>query len=257
MSMPSIGFATIKGGLGKTTLAVHVAAALADRGHRVLFLDFDPQGHSSLVLGVEEGERPCLADALGPRPRHPLEEVVVPSPRRPELFIAPAALRMAAFERELFQWGHRLHAIPRALKSLSWTPDVVIADTPPNLGAYTEAVLSAFDLVAAPVPTGAFALQGLGELETAWREVREQGGELVAVVNMLDKRTAATNAAMEGALEELTLPVMKSRVGRAEALNQAGLAYELIYDASPGAPVAAELQALAAELAHRAGLRTR
>jgi chromosome partitioning protein len=256
--MPSIGFATIKGGVGKTTLAVHVAAALADRGHKVLFLDFDPQAHSSLVLGLDSSERPCLGDALGPRPRHALAEVVIPSPRRPQLFLAPASLRMAAGERDLFQWGHRLNAIPRAMKSLGWVPDVTLADTPPNLGAFTEAVLNAFDVIAAPVPTGAFALQGLGELETAWKEVREEhGGELVAVVNMLDKRTAATNVAMDEALKELTVPVLRTRIGRAEALNQAGLAYELVYDVSPSAPVAEELRALADELAARISLRRR
>src|SRR5690349_13411646 len=100
--MPSIALATIKGGVGKTTLSVHVAAALADLGRRVLFLDLDPQAHGSLVLGLEPGDRPCLGDALGFRPRHRLDDVVVRAPKRENLFIAPAALRMAALERELF-----------------------------------------------------------------------------------------------------------------------------------------------------------
>src|SRR3954470_5883374 len=99
--MPTIAFSTIKGGVGKTTLAVHTAAALADAGRRVLFMDLDPQAHSSLVLGLESADRPCLADAFGARPRSTLDQVVVQSPRRPSLFIAPACLRMAAIEREL------------------------------------------------------------------------------------------------------------------------------------------------------------
>src|SRR5437867_667069 len=124
--MPSIAFSTIKGGVGKTTLAVHTAAALADAGRQVLFLDFDPQAHSSLVLGLESADRPCLADAFGARPKHKLDEVVVQSPKRSSLYIAPACLRMAAIERELYQWGHRLEAIPRALKTLAFQPDVIV-----------------------------------------------------------------------------------------------------------------------------------
>ncbi|RJS25229.1 ParA family protein [Corallococcus sp. H22C18031201] len=253
--MPSIAFSTIKGGVGKTTLCAHVAAALADAGHRVLLLDLDPQAHASLVLGLESREGPCVADALGARPARRMDEVVVVSPKRPGLFIAPGAPRMATQERELFQWGHRLQAIPRALKTLSWTPDVVLMDTPPSIGAFTEAVLSYADLVVAPVPTGAFALQGLGEIESAWRGIREQGGELVAAINLWDRRTTATNDAMDEALKDSTVPVLRTRIPRSESINQAGLGYEVVFDTSPAAPGVQELRALAQELARRAGVR--
>ncbi|WAS83368.1 MULTISPECIES: ParA family protein [unclassified Corallococcus] len=194
-------------------------------------------------------------EAFGPRPKHKLDEIVVASPKRPGLFIAPGAPRMAALERELFGWGHRLQAIPRALKTLSWTPDVVVVDTPPSIGAFTEAVLACADVVVAPVPTGAFALQGLGEIETAWRDVREEGGQLVAAVNLWDRRTPATNVAMEEALKDVTVPVLKARIPRSEAINQAGLGYEVVFDMSPSAAGAEELRAMARELAKLAGLR--
>ncbi len=135
------------------------------------------------------------------------------------------------------------------------TPDVLIADTPPSIGAFTEAGLAYSDLVVAPVPTGAFALQGLGEIETAWRDVREQGGELVAVVNVWDRRIPATNEAMDGALKESTVPVLRARIPRSESINQAGLGYEVVFDTSPHASGVEELRALAQELAKRVGLR--
>ena len=229
-----------------TALGSGDAFSAAGRGHTCWLLEDE--------LGLEAGDRPCVGDTFGARPRYPLSQVVVASPKRPTLFVAPACLRMAALERELFHWGHRLQAIPRALKSLGWTPDVLIADTPPSLGAYTEGVLSCFDLIAAPVPAGAFALQGLGELEGAWREVREDGGQLVVVMNMWDRRTTATNSAVEDALKETRTPILKARIPRAEALNQAGLAYEVVYDTTPGASVSDDLKALATELAQRAGL---
>lgn len=253
--MRSIAFATIKGGVGKTTLAVHTAVALADAGWQVLFLDFDPQAHASLVLGLDPGERPCLADAFGARPRHKLDEIVVQAPKRSSILLAPACSRMAGLERDLHSWGHRLDAIPRALKTLSASPDVIVADTPPSIGAYTEAVLNYVDVIAAPLPTGAFALQGLSEIETAWKDVREGGGQLVAVVNLLDRRTAATNEAMEGALLDVSVPVAKARIPRSEAINQAGLAYDVVFDSAPNALGVAELRALALELGARSGLR--
>lgn len=253
--MPSIAFATIKGGVGKTTLAAHAAAALADTGRRVLFCDLDPQAHGSLVLGLEPGDRPCIADAFGPRPKHTLEHVVVRAPKRETLFIAPAVSRMAAMERELHQWGHRLQALSRALKTLSWVPDVIVADTPPSIGAYTEAVLATFDVVAAPLPSGAFALQGLGEVEATWKDVREGAGQLVAVVNLWDRRTSATNEAMESVLKQVTVPVLKVRIPRSEAINQAGLAYEVIFDTNKSAFGVPELLALTEELGMRAGLK--
>ncbi len=253
--MPSIAFATIKGGVGKTTLSIHTAAALADTGRKVLFLDLDPQAHASLALGLEpEMNRPCVADAFGPQPSHTLAQVILPVPKRPSLFIAPASLRMAALERNLYQWGHRLQAIPRAISTLGWVPDVVVIDTPPSIGPYTEAVMSYVDVLAAPVPTGAFALQGLTEIESAWRQVRESGGQLVVVVNLWDRRTTATNGAMEDAFKDLTAPVLKTRVPRSEAINQAGLAYEVVFDTAPNAMGVEELRAVAADLGRRAGV---
>lgn len=252
--MRSMAFGTIKGGVGKTTLAIHVASCLADQGRTVLFLDLDPQAHGSLALGLDEGDRPCVADAFGPRPRHRLADVVVPSPKRENLFIAPASLRMAAAERDLYHWGHRLQALPRALATLGWEPDVVVVDTPPSIGAYTETVMASVDILVAPVPTGAFALQGLTELESAWRMARESGGELVVTVNMVDRRTSATNAAMEDALKQLTVPVLRTRIPRSEAINQAGLAYEVVFDTAAGASGVKELRALTQELAKRVGL---
>src|SRR6185295_20084940 len=123
------------------------------------------------------------------------------------------------------------------------------------IGAYTEAVLNYADVAVAPVPAGAFALQGLGEIQTAWQDVREGGGKLVVAVNQWDRRTAATNEAMEAAFKELTVPVCKSRIPRSEAINQAGLGYELVFDVSPQAPGVEELRALSVELAAHAGLK--
>jgi chromosome partitioning protein len=254
--MRCLTFASIKGGVGKTTLSAHVAAALADRGRSTLLMDLDPQGHSSSMAGVElEADAACVADALIPYSRTTLRDVTAPTPRE-RLSVAPANGRMIALERDLFRWGHRLDSIPRALQTLEELPEVVVIDTPPQINAYTEAALAVADVVIVPVPAMAHALQGLDEIYAAWQDVTNmEGGEMVIVVNLWDRRTSATNAAMDETLKHLDLPlkVLKQRVPRAEVLNQAGLSLELVFDYADRSAVATRLKELTAALWRRAG----
>jgi chromosome partitioning protein len=252
--MRALTFASIKGGVGKTTLAVHTASALADSGKRTLLMDLDPQGHASLLAGVEvEPDSACVADAFGATPPYGLEEIVHPT-ERPNLWVAPANLRMVPQERDLFRWGHRLQAIPRAMASLPEPFEAVVIDTPPQLNAFTEAALAVADVVAVPVPAMAHALQGLDEIQAMWRDVHDgRPSRMVVTVNLWDRRTSATNSAMEEALGGLEVPVTRSRVVRNEALNQAGLAFQVVYDFSPRSEASTNLKDLAKELWRMSG----
>jgi chromosome partitioning protein len=247
--MRSIAFAAIKGGVGKTTLAVHVAAALADSGKNTLLIDLDPQGHATSMAGLElPPDAPCVADTFGTRARLQLADVIVATERE-RLVVAPATSRMVGLERELFRWGHRLKAIPRSLEPLRAQYDAVVIDTPPQLNAFSEAALASGDAVVVPVPAMAHALQGLDEIVAAHQDVSEgAGGHMLAAVNLWDRRTTATNEAMEEAFADLPVPLARSRIPRAEVLNQAGLAYQLIYDFAPNSEVAERLAGLAREV---------
>lgn len=219
-------------------------------------MDLDPQGHSSALVGVELAhDAPCVGDALVPHSRSTLRDIVEPTPRK-DLWVAPSNARMIGTERDLFRWGHRLDSIRRALETLDEPPEALVLDTPPQINAYTEAALAAADVVVVPVPAMAHALQGLDEIFAAWQDVSGgDGGEMVIAVNLLDRRTSATNAAMDSTLDELELPVkvLRQRVVRAEVLNQAGLALELIFDYSPRTAVAKRLLDLSTALWRLAG----
>lgn len=249
LTLKTIVFATVKGGVGKTCLSAHVAAAMAAKGRRTLLVDLDPQGHSTLLVGVDaEPTAPCVGDALLQGQASKLSSIIVRNVR-PNLDVAPALLRMAMIEREIYGWALRLKALTRALESLSDRPEVVVVDTPPHLGAFTEAALHAADLTIAPVPALAGSLQGLGDLRAAWVEMQDgRGGALVATVNMLDGRTSATNVAVGDSLAQLGVRVLRTRIPKAEVINQAALNNSLIFEHSPSHAAVGAMHELAQEV---------
>ncbi|MFH1808109.1 MAG: ParA family protein [Pseudomonadota bacterium] len=252
--MRTITFASIKGGVGKTTMSVHTAAGLADLGHRTLLIDLDPQGHASTMAGFEIGpDDACAADGFGQTPRVPFSRVVQETSRK-NLWVAPAGPRMAGLERELFRWGHRLQAVTRAVQELRLDLDAVVVDTPPQLNAFTEAALAAGDLVVVPVPAMAHALQGFDEIHAAWADASDgRGASMIGAINMWDRRTTATNSAMEDAFKELPVKLTRTRIPRNEALNQAGLGYELVYEFSRQSAAVGSFRDLVKELWRLAG----
>lgn len=251
--MLTLAFASIKGGVGKTTMAVHIAAGLADMGKRTLLVDLDPQGHATAMAGVElEGDEPTVADAFGMHPRKKLSQVLQQSPRK-NLWVAPAGPRMTILERELYRWGHRLQALTRATATLQEPFEALVIDTPPQLNAYTEAALATGDLVVVPVPAMAHALQGVDEIYNAWVDARDgRKARMIGAVNLWDVRTTATNKAMDQAFSELPVKLAKNRIPRVEALNQAGLGFELIYEYAASSVGAKQFKALVRELWRKA-----
>jgi chromosome partitioning protein len=246
--MRVITVSSIKGGVGKTILASHLAAALANQGKRTLLVDLDPQGHATLLVGVDaDPAAPCIADALQQGAASRLGSIIVRGVR-PGLDVAPAVLRMAVQERQLYAWALRLRALTKALETLDEKPDAVVVDTPPHIGAFTETALNAADLTLAPVPALAGSLQGFGDLRAAWAEMQDgRGGELAAVINMWDGRTKATNAAMGEAIASLSARTLQTRIPRAEPINQAALNHGLIFDVAASHPAAGMFHELAAE----------
>lgn len=161
--MRTIAVMNQKGGVGKTTSSVNIAAGLAARGKKVLLLDLDPQGHASIHLGVDAAPNdPTIYDVFSQRGTlASVRQMVAPG-----LWVAPSNLDLAAAELELVDSPVREIVLRDALKQLTANEsfDYVLMDCPPSLGVLTINALTAAKEVLIPVQPHFFALQGLSKL---------------------------------------------------------------------------------------------
>jgi chromosome partitioning protein len=185
-----------KGGVGKTTSAVNIAAALALHGVRVLLIDLDPQGNASTALGIEHGVgTPSVYDALlGGRP---LAEVSQTTDFAPNLRCIPATLDLAGADIELTSQVAREYRLQRALQAFLETEgsgvDYVLIDCPPSLGLLTLNALVAAKEMLIPIQCEYYALEGLAQLlktvELVTSHLNQDLTVTTVLLTMYDSRT--------------------------------------------------------------------
>ena len=157
-----IAIANQKGGVGKTTTAVNLGAAIAELGYRTLIIDLDPQGNATTGLGVNARN---LEHAIYDVLMHelPLDECVEPTSVR-NLFVAPATIDLAGAEIELVPAFSRELRLRRAIADMGDDYDFTIIDCPPSLGLLTVNGLAAATEVIVPIQCEYYALEGVSQL---------------------------------------------------------------------------------------------
>jgi chromosome partitioning protein len=244
-----------KGGVGKTTTAVNLAASLSQHGNRVLVIDLDPQGNASTALDVPHREVDSVYNALVEE--RPLAEIVVEVKDIPGLYCVPATLDLAGAEIELVPLVARESRLSRAIGQLDMSRfDYVLIDCPPSLGLLTVNALVAAEEVLIPIQCEYYALEGLQQLLETVELVRAHLNAKLWVstilLTMYDGRTRlATQVADEvrshfGDIALQTIIPRSVRVSEAPSYGKSVITYD---PASSGAVAYAEA---ARELAYRA-----
>ena len=243
-----ISIATHKGGVGKTVNAMSISAAFARTGQRALLVDMDPQGHSTIGLGVEVGDDESTLRELFTDPTIPIQRLVRKT-HLEGLDVLPSNIRLAPVAQTLYMRPRREELLHRALAPIRFDYSYVVVDCPPSLGVLTETSVAAADLIIIPCQMEARAADGLVDLLEMIALIR--GAQFEAwriLLTKVDNRKSVTNQAVTAALERWQHKMFQTEIPISEPLNQAQIERTDVFTFDPTCAGARAYEELALEL---------
>jgi chromosome partitioning protein len=243
-----------KGGVGKTTTAINLAAALAQKGRKTLLVDLDPQANSSMSFMDVRGLGPTLYEAIT-EPHISVADIIRPIESVPHLFIAPSSIALAKLEARLIGEIDSHFRLKDTLGKVDADYEYIIIDTPPTLGIITVNALVAATHVLIPVQSSYFALEGTDDLLETIDKVKQRANPelqiLGALITLYDKRTLLSKDIQDQIHTVFGDRLFKTVITKSVRLEESPAYRESIFTFAPTSSGAMEYYQLSEEVLSR------